>query len=290
MSLDLLLQLSLVLFMAGSLLDMGMGLSLSAALFGLRNPRFLAGGLVFGFVLGPALAWLLTRIIPLQPSHATGLILLGLTPCAPFLPLMVARAQGDARCTAAMLVIAAIGSVAMMPVAVPLLAPGFAADAWAIARPLLLLVLLPLLAGMAMFRASPAVAAAMQPFVRMCVTFSIVALLLLSTFIYWRGALAAVGSFAIAAQFLFLGTMTASAYGLGLGLPQAQRSVLGLGVCTRNVGAALAPLLSAATVDERAVVMVVLAVPIQIIVALVAARWFARRARRAAAPGRGDAA
>jgi BASS family bile acid:Na+ symporter len=68
------------------------------------------------------------------------------------------------------------------------------------------------------------------------------------------------------------------------GIPPARRSVVALGVCTRNVGAAIAPLFSAAA-DERAVVMVVLAVPIQIVAAAVTARWFAAKAGPAASPG-----
>ncbi len=56
-----------------------------------------------------------------------------------------------------------------------------------------------------------------------------------------------------------------------------------LGLGTRNVGAAVAPLLAAAELDPRATVMVVLGVPLQILVSLVAAAWFARDAKRASA-------
>lgn len=63
-------------------------------------------------------------------------------------------------------------------------------------------------------------------------------------------------------------------------MSQSRRSVLALGMCTRNVGAAMVPLFSAAAVDQSAMIMVVLGVPMQLIFSLLAARWFARDARK----------
>ena len=47
---------------------------------------------------------------------------------------------------------------------------------------------------------------------------------------------------------------------------------------TRNIGAALAPLFAIPDVDQRAIVMVALGVPMQTIFSLLAASWFSRRA------------
>jgi BASS family bile acid:Na+ symporter len=72
--------------------------------------------------------------------------------------------------------------------------------------------------------------------------------------------------------------VTTGSHRLSFGLPQAQKSVLGLGVCTRHLGAAFAPLFAVAGVDERAFVMVALGLPLQTIAALVAVRTFGARA------------
>jgi bile acid:Na+ symporter, BASS family len=278
--LALALKLLVLVFMAGSLLEMGLGLSVTEALKGLRNPRFLGYGVLFAFVLGPLLAWLLTRIIPLEPSHAIGLLLLGMTPCAPFLPVMVNRARGDIGYAPAMLLLSAVGTVVLMPVGVPLLVTGLAVDAWTIARPLLVMVLLPLLVGLALFRAAPGLAAAIRPTVKRVAGIAAVGLLALCVVMFGRGLVSTFGSFAIGTQVLYLGLLTAAGYVVPRGLPQAQRSVLGLGLATRNVGAAIAPLLAAAEIDRPAIVMVVLGVPLQIACSLVAAAWFARDAKR----------
>jgi BASS family bile acid:Na+ symporter len=47
---------------------------------------------------------------------------------------------------------------------------------------------------------------------------------------------------------------------------------------TRNLGAVFAPLFSLPDIDQRAIVMVAIGVPLQTIASLLAARWFARRA------------
>ncbi|WP_198377398.1 bile acid:sodium symporter [Neoroseomonas rubea] len=282
-TLTLALKILVLVFMAGSLLEMGLGLSVTEALKGLRDPRFLAYAVLFAFLLGPLLAWLLTRISPLDQPYASGLLLLSLAPCAPFLPMMVGRAQGDMGYVPAMLLLCAVGTVILMPMAVPLLVPGMAAGAWTIAQPLLLMVLIPLLAGLLLHRATPAFAASLRPPVRRVAGIAALALLVLCVVMYGRGFVSSFGSFAIGTMVLYLSVLTAAGYGLSRGLSQPQRSVLALGLGTRNVGAAVAPLLAASDMDPRATVMVVLGVPLQILVSLVAAAWFARDAKPASA-------
>lgn len=276
--LPILLRLALVLFMASSLLEMGLGLKLRDSVAGLRNARFVGHALLFGFGFGPLLAWSLIRLLPLEAPHALGLMLLGLTPCAPFLPLMVRRARGDMTHVPAIMLLGAVGTVILLPAAAPLLVPGLSVDAWTIARPLLVLVLLPLAAGMAIFHVAPAWAGAIHPVASRVAGLAAILLLGLCAILYGPAFLALVGTFAIGAQLVFLGVMTAASYRFSIGLGLAQRSVLSLGLCTRNVGAAIAPLFADAAVDERAIVLLASAVPVQILVALLAARIFARRA------------
>ncbi len=65
-------------------------------------------------------------------------------------------------------------------------------------------------------------------------------------------------------------------------LKQRQKSVLSLGMSTRDLGAAFAPLFAISSVDQRAIVMVAIGVPMQTIFSLLAARSFARRASASA--------
>lgn len=76
----------------------------------------------------------------------------------------------------------------------------------------------------------------------------------------------------------FSSVATAASYALSFGLPQSQKSVGALGMTTRNLGAALARLFAIHEVNQRAVVMIALGVPMQTIFSLLAASWCGRRA------------
>jgi len=267
-----LLKVSLVLFMAGNLLDMGLKLDPQEALRGLRNARFVALTLLWGFVLGPAVAYGITRVVPLEYPYAMGLILMGLTPCAPFLPAIAKKAGGDLGFTAAFMLLTAVGTVLFMPFAVPLLIEGLTVSAWTIAKPLLIVVLLPLAVGMVILRASPTLAAKVQPFVRNVTVFFTMAMAALGITAYGKDLLGVAGSLAVAAQLVFFLVVTALPYWLGFGLKHEQKIVLSTGMATRNLGAALAPLIAAPDMDQRAIVMVVLGLPIMFLFATLAAR------------------
>jgi BASS family bile acid:Na+ symporter len=105
-----------------------------------------------------------------------------------------------------------------------------------------------------------------------------VLLLVVIAVIHGGGVIDAVGSFAIATQVVFIGAVSVTAHLFGTGLPPEQRSVLTLGVSSRNLGAALVPL---ATIDPdpRAVVMIAIAAPVTLVLSAVTARWLARRNR-----------
>jgi BASS family bile acid:Na+ symporter len=96
--------------------------------------------------------------------------------------------------------------------------------------------------------------------------------------IYGRGLLGVAGSFAVASELLFFGVVFAGTYWLGLGLPYEQKIVLSIGVTTRNLGACLTPLLSVPDMDQRATLMIVLALPIMVIVPRLGTKWLARPA------------
>ena len=95
--------------------------------------------------------------------------------------------------------------------------------------------------------------------------------------VFGEGFLLSVGKFATLALVLFLSGLTAISYWFSRGLSHAKRSVIALGLGSRNVGAALAPLVATTAIDQRAIVMVALSIPVMIILGPVSAAFFARR-------------
>jgi len=271
-----LLNLTLVLFMVGSLLEMGLRLKLGEARGAIRNVRFVALTLLWSFVLGPALALLLTKIIPLPEPYALGMLFLGMAPCAPFLPKLTERAHGDLPYVAAFMALTAVGTVIYMPFAVPVLVKGFAADPWTIAKPLVFFIGVPLVIGVAVRSAAEALAERAHPIVKRVTEIDILVLAALVLWMYGKDFLSAVGTYAIGTQLLYYAVLAAASYGLSFGLPHGQKSVLALGLYTRNIGAAIAPLLAVSGTDRRAIVMCTLATFICLIGGFGAAAVLAR--------------
>jgi len=265
--------------MIGNLLAIGLETDLKAALAPLRDLRFVVTALLLDSLFCPAFAWLISRLLPLAPPYATGLLLIGLAPAAPFLPIMVRRAGGDLAYAAAFMLIAVVDTVLLMPFAVPLIVPGLSVDPWTVAKPLLLLLFLPMAAGMAVKTVAPFVAVWLLKIVRPIASAATGLLLAAVGLRYFEDFVGTLGSYAIAAQLIYAVGLVLGSHALGAGMPACRRSVLSLGACSRNLGAALA-LLLVTPADPRAMVMVALAVPITLGVTYLAAGWLSNRAKR----------
>lgn len=279
---ELVLRPSVVVFMVGNLLAIGLETELRAALAPLRNLRFVVAVVLVDWLFGPALAIAIVHALPMERPYEVGLLLISLAPAAPFLPMMVRRAGGNPSYTAGFMLIAAIGTVVLLPAGVPLIVPGLSVDPLAVARPLVLLLLLPMASGMALRATSLRLAERLLHLVRPLASAATLILLLAIVVRYLQGFLDAVGSFAIAAQVLYSIGLVVGGWYLASGVVREQRSVVSLGACTRNLGAALAPLL-VADPEPRTMVMVALGVPITMAVTYSAAGRLARAGRRGGA-------
>jgi BASS family bile acid:Na+ symporter len=262
--------------MAGSLLEMGLKLDLKKAVHAFRDIRFIVMALLWSFAVGPALAILLARVLPLAEPYALGLILLGLAPCAPFVPLLAEKAGADLNDVAAYMLLASLGTLIILPIMIPILAPTLSADAWTIAKPLLFFIALPLAIGICFRLVDSDLADKAHPIVKRVTSVDIIVMLGVVAVLYWRDLLSAVGSYAIGAQILYYCLLAVAAYGLSFGLSHEKKSTLVLGISTRNVGAAMAPLLSVEGSDERATVMCIMAVFITLAVGFGAAYLLGR--------------
>ncbi len=265
-------------FTVSNLLAMGLEINPQEAVKALKNRVFVLLILIWGWVVGPLVAWLITQILPLSEPHAAGLMLISMAPTAPFFPMMVRNARGDMSSAGAFMLVATIGTVVFLPLQVPLIIKGLTVDTWALAKPLLTLVLLPLLIGLAIKVYKPPVANKLFPLVKKIGTVSLLITAVLTAVLYYREMFSAVGSYAIAAQLLLLVVLTVMSYSIGLGLKQGQRGAMALGMCTRNIAAVFVAYFGITDPDPEIFVMIVLVVPLALIVALMAAKKFANDA------------
>src|SRR5512136_937609 len=251
---------TIVIFMVGNLLEVGLRLQVSEALGALRNARFVVTSLLWCFVLGPALAVLLTKLIPLTGPYAIGLVLLGMAPCSPAIPVMMRRSGGSLAYMSAFMLIAYAGTVVLMPFMVPWLAKGFTADPWTIAKPLLFFIAIPLVIGAAIRRVAETIAEKTAPVVKKVTGLNTLILCLVMLWIYRAEIIGAVGGYAIATQILFYALLGIAAYLLAFGLSYDQKAPMTLGICTRNVGPALATLMGVSGAPQGAITMCILAI------------------------------
>jgi predicted Na+-dependent transporter len=84
---------------------------------------------------------------------------------------------------------------------------------------------------------------------------------------------------------LFMVGMAIVTYRFGFGASQAQRSVMALGMGTRNIAAVLAAALAIPNADPRIVVMVVMWTLWSVVLAAIGANLFARRVGKTLAAG-----
>jgi bile acid:Na+ symporter, BASS family len=255
-----LMNVTIVIFMVGNLLEVGLRLNVAEALVALRNARFVFLTFLWCFVLGPALAVLLTMIIPLGEPYALGLVFLGMAPCSPAIPMMVKKAVGSVAYMSAFMLVAFAGTVILMPFMVPLLAKEFTADPWTIAKPLVLFITIPLVIGAAIRGAAGAFAEKAAPIVKKVTGLNTLILVAVLLWLHRGEIISAVGTYAIGTQILYYGLLGAASYLLGFGLSYEQKAPMTLGICTRNVGPAIAPLFEVAGAPQGAITMCILGI------------------------------
>jgi BASS family bile acid:Na+ symporter len=169
-----------------------------------------------------------------------------------------------------------------MPLALPLLIPGLAAEPWTLLRPLLFTMLLPLAVGMVVKGRSERWAAQLQPPVAKVSNVSMVLAVALLIGLNFEAMLGTFGTGAVAVGVVFVALSLGVGYLLG-GPAPGTRSVLGLGTGQRNVAAALV-IATQNFADQPGVVVMLLVTTLAGLVVLVfAARRFARQVQPAEA-------
>jgi BASS family bile acid:Na+ symporter len=252
-------------FVVSSMLAMGLGQRLSDIIGALRSPRRVALALFASFVLAPALALILTRAVPLQPPHAIGLLLLAGSAGSAFLPRLAQLCGGNLAEAVALMVLLMTGTIIFDPLVLPWLVPGLPADPLRIAKPLLVLLLLPLAAGFALRATAAGWVPKLQAWVERLsnLAFVVVAVLMVGLNL---GVLAStLGSYAIGTYALFVLSMMCSGHLLGR-FRGPSWTVFALAGAQRNIPAAL--VLSDSFEDPAVTVMVLVGSVVGLLVLL----------------------
>jgi BASS family bile acid:Na+ symporter len=273
----------ILLFTVSNLAVMGLQAKMPEVIAVFKSKKSLALIFVWGWVLGPALGLLIAWVLPLAEPYVIVVLLCSLAPCAPFLPPMVEKARGDVSFAGAFVPLVAVGTVVLMPLIAPLLIKGLAISTVALAKPLFLTLLVPLVIGAATRHYAGTAATKIFPAVKGFALLTTLGMTVSCIVLYGPEMLATAGSFALLSMTIFMVGMGLITYRFGFGLKQDQRSVMALGMGSRNFAAVMAAVLTVPNADPRILTMIVMWVLWSIVLAAIAARIFGKQAEKTAA-------
>jgi BASS family bile acid:Na+ symporter len=226
-------------FTAVNLGSLGLQVKMPELIAVFKNKKAIALIFVWGWVLGPALAYLITKVIPLAEPYVIVVYLSSVAPVAPFFPIMAKQARGDMSFAGAVFPLAVIGTVIFLPLIGPLVVEGLTINPLDLAKPLFMTLLLPMIIGVAARHFAETIVTKIVPAVNVIARIITVLMIAQCFVIYGREMLATAGSFALLAGTIFMAVMAVITYRFGFGLKQNQRSVMSIGMLQRNLGAIL---------------------------------------------------
>jgi bile acid:Na+ symporter, BASS family len=267
-------QITVPIFVISTMLNVGLTQKPSAILEHLSAKSFVWKMLLANFVLVPLLTILLLRPMPFDPALKAGLLIFGLCAGAPFLIKLTQAAQHDMALGAATMMLLMVITAIYVPVVLPLVLTGVSVDAWAIARSLLLQMLLPIGIGMAIAETLPDVTKAIQPWVGRLGNITLYVLIASTLIGYFPNMIEIVGTGAIVVGLVIVLAAFAIGYFLNKGRDHHE-DIGGLGTAQRNTAAGFL-IATQNFADPNVLVILTIANTLGIVMLLFIARFLSR--------------
>ena len=261
-------------FVVSSMLAVGLSLTIGQIVAPLRNGKLVFFALLANFVLMPATALGIARLLRLDQPLGVALLLLGAAAGAPFLPKLAGIAKGNLAFAVGLMVLLMVLTVAYMPLVLPLLLEGVSVDPMKIARSLVLLMMLPLGAGLAVNAWFRSIAEKMRAPLGRISTLSLAVLIVLMLVTNFQNLVSLFGTRGILASILFLFVGAGIGWLLG-GTGSGTKGVLALATAQRNIAAAL--VVGGKDFDPKVLVMIVVVAVVGLLVLMPLARVLGSR-------------
>ena len=267
-------------FVLGTIISMGLSLTIKQITGPLRDARFVIIALLANFVVPPILAFILIQIFSLDESLAVGLMLVSLAAGAPALPKTAVFAKVDTAAATGLMVLLVVVTIIVMPIALPLLLTGISVTFWDIAAGLVYLILIPLAIGLFVRARYPEAAASALPYFAQASNLSLLILLVLMVVLNFSDVVGLLGSGGLLASLILVILTVVGGYLLGK-LGKADGWLQGLGAGQRNIAAAM--VVATMNFGNDEVVMVVVYSLIVMVVLIPLALELGKRAKAAGA-------
>ena len=225
-------------FVLGTMISMGLSLTLKQITEPLRDTRFVLIALAANFIIPPVTAFLLIRAFSLDEPLTVGLLLVSLAAGAPGLPKTAVFARVDTAVATGLMVLLVVVTIIVLPIALPLLLTGISVTFWDIASGLIILILVPLAIALFVRARYPEAAASALPSFAQASNLSLLILMVLMVVLNFSDVVGLLGSGGLLASLILVVLTAAGGYLLGK-LGQAGDWIQGLGAGQRNIAAAM---------------------------------------------------
>ncbi|HEU4386861.1 MAG TPA: bile acid:sodium symporter [Blastocatellia bacterium] len=261
-------------FVICTMLNVGLTQKPSAIARHLRNWSFVFKMLLANFVLAPLVMIVALYFAPFDPALKAGLLIFCLGAGAPFLIKLTQTAEHEVALGAAVMMLLMIVTVVYLPAVLPLFLSGVSVDALAIARALLLQMLLPIGVGMVAAQFLLGLAKKVQPLIGGVGNAAMYAMVVATIIGYFPNLLNIIGTGAFLVGLVFVLAAFGLGYLAGWGKDHLE-DVGGLGTAQRNTAAGVIVAIQNFK-DPNVFVMLTLANILGIIMLLVIARTLSR--------------
>ncbi len=265
---------AVVVFVVSSTLGVGLSLTVGEILAPLKNARLVALSLAANFVLAPLAAFGLWRALGLDEPLGIGLLLCGLAAGAPFLIKLAEFAKADLAFAVGLMVLLMVITVGYVPLVLPFVVEGATVNAAKIAQSLVVLMLVPLAAGLLVRAGRPGAADRIRPAIGILSNLSMILVVVLTIAAHFKSVLSVFGTFGVLAAVVY--TVVCVGFGWLLGGPgRSTRGVLALGTAQRNAAAAF--VVAGQNFDDpKVIVMITVVLIVGFVLLLPLARMLAR--------------
>ena len=265
---------AVVVFVVSSTLGVGLSLTVGEILAPLKNARLVALSLVANFVLAPLAALGLWRALGLDEPLGIGLLLCGLAAGAPFLIKLAEFAKSDLAFAVGLMVLLMVVTVGYVPLVLPFVVEGTTVNAAKIAQSLVVLMLVPLAAGLLLRAGRPGAADRIRPAIGVLSNLSMILVVLLTIAAHFKSVLSVFGTFGVLAAIVYIVVCIGIGWLLG-GPGPSTRRVLALGTAQRNAAAAF--VVAGQNFDDpKVIVMITVVLIVGFILLLPFARMLAK--------------
>lgn len=272
--LPLLNKLAFLTLILSMLLDIGLSLTIQAIWEPLRNIRLILLSLVANFILVPLFVYLLLQVVPLSEPVRIGFTILAVAAGPPVLPKLAQLVNGNLAYAAGLMLLMMGLTAIYMPFALSIVLQDVEVDPWQIAKPLLSLMLIPLMVGLLIRAKFEDIAAIIQPLMRQLSSAALILGLSTSLILQFGSLVTMVKTGEIFAIAVFI--LVSFGFGYLLGGPDSDtRRTLAVGTAQRNIAAAL--LVAGTNFDDPTItsVVVVTSFSLFVVIRVIAKQAFA---------------